>query len=265
MSREIERTERDIIKLLALERRPLTTEYICSRLGISKSLASAVLYNLLKKGAVRRVYGDSYDPTKPFDTATWVLKETQIPEETFEKEEELMLGSTKLVLSVPLSMLNSRAKFLNKFDALDLHDAYSHIIEMAEQELKIMCPIIDAYALYPLVAKILISKDLKIRILTEIGKSRDIIYLLESLKARNIEIRNVERIVKYRGYERKAFGVHAKLIIADSKVALLGSFNLSRHHYLVNFDIGFLVYDSVIVNKLSSIFDELWDYGSAGD
>mgnify|MGYP000627918522 CR=1 FL=1 len=263
VNKKVEEAEKEIIELLAREKRLLTTEYICGKLNMPKSLASSALYRLLKKGIVKRVYAEGYDPTRPFDTAAWILKEEiQSAEEALRIEEELKLGYAKLVLSVPLSMLGLRTNLLNRYEALDLHDAYTHVIEMAEHELKIMCPIIDAYALYPLVTKMLNSKELRIKILTEIGKSKDVIYLLESLETRNIEIKNVERIARYEGYGKKAFGVHAKLVIADNEVALIGSFNLSRHHYLVNFDIGFLIYDPVIVNKLSSIFDELWNYVS---
>jgi len=113
-----------------------------------------------------------------------------------EIEEIKKLMYTKIVLSIPLSMLSLRTNLLNKYEALELHDAYTHVIEMAKRELKIMCPIIDAYALYPLVTKMLSSKELKIKILTELGKSKDIIYLLESLEGRSIEIRNVERIIR---------------------------------------------------------------------
>ncbi len=266
MSKEIEKAEKEIIELLTREKRPLTTEYICSKLNMPKSIASSALYRLLKRGIIKRVYTKGYDPTRPFDTATWILEEEiRSTEEALKAEEGIKLGYTKLVLSIPLSMLDLRTDLLNRYEALDLHDAYTHVIEMAKHELKIMCPIIDAYALYPLVNKMLNSKELRIKILTEIGKSKDVIYLLESLEARNIEIKNVERKARYEGYEKKAFGVHAKLIIADNEVALLGSFNLSRHHYLVDFDIGFLIYDPIIVNKLSSIFDELWNYAFANN
>jgi len=68
-----EDVERKIIELLIREKRALTTEYICSKLNISKSLVSTALYSLLKRG-VKRVYTEGYDPTRPFDTAAWVLR-----------------------------------------------------------------------------------------------------------------------------------------------------------------------------------------------
>lgn len=262
MNKKAEDVEKEIIELLNREKKPLTTEYICSRLSISKSLASSVLYRLLKRGIIRRIYTEVYDPTRPFDTATWVLEGSVYfgKEDLKEDKEAIKLGYAKLVLSVPLSMLSLRTDLLNKYEALDLHDAYTHVIEMAKRELKIICPIIDAYALYPLITKMLNSKDLKIRILTELDKSKDVIYLLESIDSKNIEIKNVTRTIRFEDYERKAFGIHAKLVIADNEVVLIGSFNLSRHHYLINFDIGFLIYDPAVVNKLSMVFDELWNY-----
>lgn len=264
MSGQINEIRDKVIRLLRREKRPLTTEYICNKLNLPKSLASLILYNLLEEGAIKRVYTDAYDPVRPFDTASWILKEeTYISKEGAEERKKTGFRRIQLVLSVPLTMLSLRSSLLNRYDALDLHDAYSHIIEIAKRELKIMCPIIDAYALYPLVTKIIGSKELRIRILTEISKSRDVLYLLDSLKTRSIEVRDIARVIRYKNYERKAFGIHAKLIIADNEVVLIGSFNLSRHHYLVNFDIGFIVHDKAIASKLSSLFDELWSYDSS--
>ena len=162
MEKEVEVAEKEIIELLTREKRPLTTEYICNKLSMPKSLASSALYRLLKKGIVKRVYAEGYDPTRPFDTASWILKEeVRFTEGVLRIKEELKLGYAKLVLSVPLSMLGLRTNLLNKYEALDLHDAYTHVIEMAKHELRIMCPIIDTYALYPLVTKMLNSKELK--------------------------------------------------------------------------------------------------------
>jgi len=263
---EIEEAEEKILRLLRKEMRPLTTDYICSTLNIPKFIASSALYDLLKKGLIKRIYTDSYDPTRPFDTASWMAEEGEIGAgESYGTKAESMARHIRLVLSIPLSMVSLRTALLNKYEALDLHDAYMHVIEIAKHELKIMCPIIDAYVFYPLVTKILSSEGLNIKILTELKKSKDVLQLLGLLRSRNagIEIRDVARSMQYEGYERKAFGVHAKLVIADNETALIGSFNLSRHHYLVDFDIGFLIDDPEIVAKLSSIFDALWDYVSA--
>jgi len=263
---DIEEAEEKILSLLRKEMRPLTTDYIYNKVNIPKFIASSALYSLLKKGLIKRVYTDSYDPTRPFDTASWIATEGEFEaKESQGTKAESAARHIRLVLSVPLSMISQRATLLNKYEALDLHDAYMHVIEIAKRELKIMSPIIDAYAFYPLVTKILNSRELNIKILTELKKSRDLPYLLGPLKSGNasIEVRDVARSMKYEGYEMKAFGIHAKLIIADNEMALIGSFNLSRHHYLVDFDIGFLISDPETVAELSSIFNALWDYVSA--
>ena len=263
---DIEEAEKKILSLLRKEMRPLTADYICNTLNIPKFVASSALYNLLRKGLVKRVYTDNYDPTRPFDTASWIVAKGEVEvKESHGIKEESAARRTRLVLSAPLSMSSQRTALLNKYEALDLHDAYMHIIEITKRELKIMCPIIDAYALNPLVAKIKSSEGLNIKILTELKKSRNVLQLLGLHRSKNvtIEVRDAERIMKYGGYEWKAFGIHAKLVIADNETALIGSFNLSIHHYLVDFDIGFLIDDPEIVTKLSSIFDALWDYVSA--
>jgi len=259
---DAESAGRKIMELLSRESRPVTTQHICTTLNLPKSLASSVLYKLMKEGLIERIYTEEYDPSQPFDTASWILKSGA---GQHEKKEEPGGGveayHAKLVLSIPLSMYGMRAELLNKFKALDFHDAYTHVIEMSENELKIMSPVIDVYALYPLLSKIRRSGGaLKVRVLTEVEKSRDAAHLLRILKGGNVEVKNVEKVERYANYERKIFGVHAKLVLADDEVALLGSFNLSSHHYLVNFDIGFLIYDQRTVASLSSIFNEVWNH-----
>jgi len=256
---------RKIVELLAREGKPLTTEDICNRLQISRTTASLILYSLLREGVLQRVYTESYDPTRPFDTASWVVKEeafherAEAPPSREERKEKLM----QLVISVPLSMLDKSAQILNQYEALDFHDAYMHIIEYSRWELKVMCPIIDAYALYPLVSKIKANRSLKVRVLTEIEKSKDVLYLLSLTEPDRVDIRDATKIIKYGTIERKGFGIHAKMIIADDEIALIGSFNLAKHHYLVNFDIGFLIHDRLAVRKLSQLFEMLWDYVSS--
>lgn len=248
-----------ILSLLSSSKKPLSTEQICSTLNIPKNVASATLYNLLRRGLVKRVYTETYDPTRPFDTASWTVDENVIA--NLQQEAQVWERSIRLVISLPLLASNIRASLLNKYEALDIHEAYSYVVEEAERELKIMCPIIDAYALYPLISRVSKVGNLKVKILTEFSKSIDSIYLLLS-SSKNFEIKNAEKYATTENSRRRAkklFGIHAKIIIADDKVALLGTFNLSKHHYLVNFDIGFLIYDQHIIKTLSQLFDTLWE------
>ena len=66
--------EEEILSLLKKEGKPLTSEQICRALNIPKHVASSSLFSLLRKGMVKRVYTEDYDPTRPFDTVSWVIE-----------------------------------------------------------------------------------------------------------------------------------------------------------------------------------------------
>jgi phosphatidylserine/phosphatidylglycerophosphate/cardiolipin synthase-like enzyme len=48
-------------------------------------------------------------------------------------------------------------------------------------------------------------------------------------------------------------------VVIDDELAIVGTFNLTKYHLFVNYDIG-LVVRGPIVKYLSEIFDYLWDY-----
>lgn len=264
MNTDVETIKKHILKLLEEFGEPLSTEVICSKLNISRDIASAALYSLLRQGFVKRLYSENYDPTRPFDTASWALSKARVSEGKYE-EVCPFLCNMRLVLSVPQFLKTLRVKILNilnNYEALDLHDAYKYVIDTATRELKIMCPIIDIYVLFPLISKISKSDNIIVKILTEYDRSENIIQLFANWDLRNVEIRNGAKYFAIDNTRRKIFGIHAKLMIADDIVALIGTFNFSMYHYLVNFDMGFLIYDQQVVRDLSQIFDLLWEHVS---
>lgn len=201
-----------------------------------------------------------------------VSSKVQAMEEIKQAPEE---SKIRLVLSLPMSMHKRRGEILDACNAVDFFDAYREVVESAEKELKIMSPFIDAYALYPIADKISKSSNLSVRILTEkdnLAKEGDALYLFAVMKSGglNIEVRDakivaesgvmdaVRELLSRNSREYKTSGIHAKVVIADSSVALVGSFNFTRFHYLSNFDMGFLIYDKSIVQTLSKIFMEMW-------
>jgi len=250
----MEEIKRRIINVLHEKKEPLSTEQLIEILGVSKQDASRALFELLREGVIEKTYTEDYDPTRPFDTASWRL--VKLIED--KRDTNYFSRYAHLVLAVPFTMHKQRAMFLNKYEAVDFFDAYSHVVNVAEKELRVMCPIIDEYSFFPLLNKIAKSSDIRIRILTELKKSEALVYLKEVTGGGQIEVLDVAIVEPTTG--RKIFGIHAKLIIADSKVALLGTFNLSRYHYLVNLDLGFLIHETSTVKKLVMLFDELWNY-----
>ena len=292
---ELLQIQKKILGTLKDSKRPLKSSELATMLQIEPPLLLKALLNLQKKGIVKRVYTSDYDYNRPFDTVSWTIQDDQRAEEflntggpsepPFEKHApeltfEMAVESEgfRLVLSLPLNMHRRRGEMLNLHNAVDFFDAYREVIESAEKEIKIMSPFIDAYSLYPIVDKLSKDASLSVRILTEkdnLAREFDLVHLLAVMKegGMNIKVRDakivaesevMEDVKEILGRESKNYkisGIHAKLIIADTSVALVGSFNFTRFHYLSNFDIGFLIYDKYTVRTLSNLFKEMWKNG----
>ena len=238
--------EESVASLLKKEREPLKSKDIASALSLDMVTLAKALFSLDRKGIIERVYTDEYDPTRPFDTVSWKYRK------------EATSSSFKLVMTTPISLYETASELLNRYNAVDFADAYNSIIEIADREIKIVCPYIDAYGLYPLVFKIKRNRSIKIRIITEVEKSHDVLYFRDVAKKDRVLIADSSRSETFEQRTRKVAGIHAKMVVADHSAALLGSFNLSRYHYMVNIDLGLLIYDANFVRVLSSLFDELW-------
>lgn len=296
VSREdITQIQKEILKALKSSDGPLNSIELMNRLHTEPPILFKALLELQKKGIIKRVYTPDYDYNRPFDTVSWAVKDEQKAEIFLNEEEpseapleehfesstvELPEGENKiqLVLSIPLSMHRRRGELLGLYNAVDFFDAYREVIESAENEIKLMSPFIDAYALYPVVDKLSKSSSLSVRILTEkdnLAREMDLVHLLAVMKdgGLNIKVRDakivtessvmedVKEILGRESRNYKTSGIHAKLIIADASVALVGSFNFTRFHYLSNLDVGFLIYDRSVVKTLSNLFEEMWKNG----
>lgn len=292
---EFVQIQKKILRTLKDAKRPLKSSELATVLQVEPPLILKALLDLQKKGIVKRVYTSDYDYNRPFDTVSWTIQDSKkadnflnfnvSPEFPFEKhafsstfEETIEGEGFRLVLSLPLNMHRKRGEILNLYNAIDFFDAYREVIESAEKVIKIMSPFIDAYSLYPIVDKLSKYTFLSVHILTEkdnLSKEYDLVHLLTVMKegGMNIKVRDakivaeseiMEDVKEILGRESKNYkisGIHAKLIIADTSVALVGSFNLTRFHYLSNFDIGFLIYDKYMIKKLSNLFEKMWENG----
>ncbi len=52
---------------------------------------------------------------------------------------------------------------------------------------------------------------------------------------------------------------HAKIIVVDNLVAIIGSHNLSLQSCHRNFEVSYLIEDAYIVGQLIGVFEYLWD------
>lgn len=270
---QISAVKRRLIKVLEAERRPMSFSELQRRVDVSSSLLLRGVFELYKNGVIDRVYSEDFDPTRPFDTALWILRpgkkariEVAEPRAGGVREEVKGPQDFRLVLSVPLTLHAQRTAFLNRHSAMDIFDAFEYVVNLAEKDLKIVCPVLDAYGFFPVVNRLHRAPDLKVRIITELDKSRDVMYFAEVAGPRRILVVDALKLIETpQGGQRKVEGVHAKMAIADNKAALIGSFNFSRHHYLVNFDAGFLIHSQPVIELLSSLFEELWRHVNPGN
>jgi len=248
--------EEKVVRVLKAANRPLSSKEIMRKIEVSSAVLSSVLFELYRKGVVKKVYTDEYDPTRPFDTVSWTL----LRERGETKEADTLMSPIRIVLSIPMILHLERMQMLNNFNAIDFFDAYSTVIEASEKDLKVICPVIDAFGMFPIINKIVRVPQFKVRIITELDKSTDLLYFKNIIKDRRLVIADAALTAQTGDYKVKICGAHTKMMIADDKIALVGSFNFSKYHYLVNFDIGFLIYDEKIVRLLSEIFEELWGH-----
>jgi len=265
---EIQNVKKKIVEALRAKNGPASIYELQSEVNEDFPFLVRGIFELYREGVIERVYSEDFDPTRPFDTAMWILrcerigaeKNQKIPSKSMEVlSSESTTRDFRLVLSIPLTLHAHRAALLNKYSAMDIFDAFEYIVNLAEDELKIICPFLDAYGFFPVINKLHKSPSLKVRIITEIDKSREIEYFADVAGPGKIEVVDAQKIAETsQGGRRKIEGVHAKLAIADEQAALIGSFNFSRYHYLVNFDAGFLVHSKSIVRLLSDLFEELW-------
>jgi len=213
--------------------------------GLSWTEVADALASLEGSGVVEKA--GLIDPTKPLSTTVWVLRPARIP-----RALEGGIGTVaSLVLNPPLLRDLGRAPPAS----MGLMDSLNYIVQAASEALRIMMPYIGDL-MSALFAQHLESlRGLRsIKVIVEDGtRNRQ---ALEPLK---LYLPNMQALyATKRSGGVKVAGAHAKLIIADEKVALVGTFNLTQAHLLVNYDVGLLVKGSV-VSYLSEIYDALWN------
>lgn len=95
-----------------------------------------------------------------------------------------------------------------------------------------------------------------------------IIFSLVEAKKRGVTIKifcnsenQVERFRRYNFQIKKARGfktMHAKAIIFDREILIMGSHNLSENAMTTNLEISVILNDREIINKLTKYLDILW-------
>ncbi|MEM0049742.1 MAG: phospholipase D-like domain-containing protein [Zestosphaera sp.] len=197
--------------------------------------------NLIKK------QGPPVDLTKPIATTKWCISE-----KSEGGLESIGLGTVvSLILNPPVL----RILRIPPQGSIGLVDSLQGFVCSASKNLRIIMPYLgDFVSLLFLNCADRLKGLSRMRIITERNQSNYV--LLERLKRffPNLEVAYATK----EAMGVKIEGAHAKLIIIDEDYALIGTFNLTELHLLVNFDVGVVVKGEV-VRILAGVFDKLWD------
>jgi len=245
--------ERIVLSFLRRAKKPLTLKEIQEGTGMNTETLVRALLRLYSQRKVKKKYTCSYDPARPFDTAAWYVAD---------QEEQVKASDLKWlvpIISVPAQLWRESVEILTEYSAMDLFDAYSLVVESAKQELKIACPVMDSYGILPVINRVKKNPRLKVRIIAELDKSIELVRALPTFKEVGIEVADPSAFSSVSGRRVKVRGVHAKIAVGDERLALVGTFNFSRHHYTVNFDVGFLIEHPRVISFLSSLFEKMWN------
>lgn len=171
----------------------------------------------------------------------------------------------QLVATVPLALQLPYPAAIKK-----MKDVFAAIIQVAEQELYVSSPYIEQPGLNLLleVFEQAAKRKVKLCLLTRIDKPdspamRQIMAILglNQLFLAGMEVRSLSRTLTDRNNrEYLSFGgVHAKLLIADKKMAYIGSGEIRDHALNHNFEMGVLVEAPESVDNVRRLFEAIWD------
>lgn len=223
--------------------------------GINVKLSELIdtLIVLEKEEVVRKVRDEEFDSYKPLTTTKWELTRPEVlpvenPQPT---SEEIWIVTSRPIYSPLWESLN---KILKESKTLTTEEAIHKLVLESENTLRVACPYYDeifASILYKAADRI--SSLAEVRILYE-EESPVLLKLKELLS--NISVKSLIRREPVKGF--KYVGMHAKLLIADDKEALLGSFNLRAQNIYYNFEVGILL-KGELARRLKNLYDAVWD------
>lgn len=228
---------------------------LANELRADPNMVVLALLQLARQSLVYRDETTTIDYTKPLLTSKWCItnRPGQVPTQP---EAPKMLGEVvDLVLSTRL--YKDLGGWLTGKDFPGLIDALKAYICGARREIKIAMPYIGDFLGLLLQECADKLHNVKIRVMTESESAGDVeplkVYLpmLQVVYATDYS-RAADKPIKVRG-------IHAKFVVIDDELAIVGTFNLTKYHLFVNYDIG-LVVKGLIVKYLSEIYNYLWDY-----
>lgn len=184
---------------------------------------------------------------------------------------EELPNSVVVVISKPrlreLSL--SGIEYRNQF--IETTECFQQVISSAHRVLRICSPFLqkdviqeDAYPKLEYHLSEALLRGVKIRILTRelVGRRYAEVSWIKEL-ARSLELENSVTIVDYHHISdigKVISSTHAKMLIADSDVAYIGSAELRRNSLIANFEVGCLLSGPVVFG-VCEVFDSMYANG----
>jgi phosphatidylserine/phosphatidylglycerophosphate/cardiolipin synthase-like enzyme len=225
---------------------------LANELKADPNMVVLALLRLARQGLVYRDEAATIDYTKPLLTSRWCIasKLGQAP-----TQPEVLGEVISLILNPPLyKVLNG---WLASKSFPGLIDALRAYICGAKREVKIAMPYVGDFLGILMQECADRLRSINLKLITESDSAGDV----EPLKGYlpTLQVTYATDYSRAVGRPVKVRGVHAKFVIIDDELAIVGTFNLTKYHLFVNYDIG-LVVRGPIVKYLSEIFDYLWNY-----
>ena len=158
--------------------------------------------------------------------------------------------SQGIVLSIPPAL---RDKVSDVVPFLATYDAFAGLFAKAKRSLKLLVPYVD-----PSFTALLALTQAPVKVLTTAGEGRGM--RASPVLERCAALRTVTvRYLAERRDRALLYQVHAKMILADSERAYVGTANLTDTSIHYNLELGLLVEDPRTVGELVRLFDALFD------
>lgn len=209
---------------------------------------------LAKQGLVYRDEKSTLDFTRPLLTSKWCLKSAlkQVTSTAAPTLGEVI----EVILSPPL--IRDLTNWSKDTPIVGLLDSLHIYLCNAKHSVKIAMPFIGDILGVLTMECINSIKDVEFKVIAEDSSRRDI----EILRG-TIPKLSVLYATKRAKDGTKVKGIHAKFIIIDDEVAIIGTFNLTKYHLFVNYDLGIVV-KGPIVKFLNDLFEHMWKALSEG-
>jgi phosphatidylserine/phosphatidylglycerophosphate/cardiolipin synthase-like enzyme len=158
--------------------------------------------------------------------------------------------SSSIALSIPPAL---RDRIAGVVPFLRTYDAFAGLFAGAKRSLKILAPYVD-----PSFTALLALTNARVQVLTTAGEGRGM--RASPVLERCASLRPVTvRYLTERRDRALLYQMHAKMILADSERAYVGTANLTDTSIHYNLELGLLVEDRRTVAELIRLFDSLFE------